>query len=222
VRFNPSRAIHSLRGKADLFSPLKNPKGVRLKCDWPLVDIILSGSTIARFSKKRPRSRLDQPPRDNDSQHRRLLTKMSRFFHGDSSSESSSSDEEELYSEEEEEEQAGSDEEESDEDGEGESDEASSDDEEGGKQKGINRFIKGEGDSESEESSDEDRAKVVKSAKDKRLEELESTVKAIENGQKINDWGSISTGMYFVMGRMRWWTGLTFFAQNSTSSTDKL
>ncbi|RQM06431.1 hypothetical protein DH86_00002274 [Scytalidium sp. 3C] len=46
---------------------------------------------------------------------------------------------------------------------------------------------------DSDESSDEDRAKVVKSAKDKRLEELEATVKAIENGQKINDWGSIST-----------------------------
>lgn len=118
---------------------------------------------------------------------------MSRFFHGDSSSESSSSDEEELYSEEEEEENVASDEEESDEEGSGDSDEASSDDEEGGKQKGLNRFIKGEGASESEESSDEDQVKIVKSAKDKRLEELESTVKAIENGQKINDWGSIST-----------------------------
>jgi translation initiation factor 3 subunit C len=120
---------------------------------------------------------------------------MSRFFHGDSSSESSSSDEEDLYPEGEGEDKVDSDEEESDEEGEEESEESSSDEEGDGKLKGLNRFIKGGGESESEESSDEDRAKVVKSAKDKRLEELESTVKAIENGQKINDWGSISTGM---------------------------
>jgi translation initiation factor 3 subunit C len=47
----------------------------------------------------------------------------------------------------------------------------------------------------SDESSSEDGARVVKSAKDKRLEELEGTVKAIENGEKINDWGSISAGI---------------------------
>jgi translation initiation factor 3 subunit C len=129
---------------------------------------------------------------------------MSRFFHGDSSSESSSSDEEDLYPEEEEEENVASDEEDSDEEGSGESEEASSDDEEGGKQRGLNRFIKGGADSESEESSDEDQVKVIKSAKDKRLEELESTVKAIENGQKINDWGSISTGMFSLLGVMPW------------------
>jgi hypothetical protein len=27
------------------------------------------------------------------------------------------------------------------------------------------------------------------------FEELEGTIKAIENGEKINDWGSISAGM---------------------------
>ncbi|KAH8683213.1 putative eukaryotic translation initiation factor 3 subunit C [Tricladium varicosporioides] len=118
---------------------------------------------------------------------------MSRFFRGDSSSESSSSDEEELYSEEEEEEEEEEKEASSDEDGDAdEDDDDDSDDEEGGKKSGANRFMR-DADSESEESSDEDRAKVVKSAKDKRLEELEGTVKAIENGQKINDWGSIST-----------------------------
>ena len=37
----------------------------------------------------------------------------------------------------------------------------------------------------------------MKSAKDKRYEELEATIKAIENGQKINDWGSISMGMLY-------------------------
>jgi len=117
---------------------------------------------------------------------------MSRFFRGDSSSESSSSDEEELYSEEEEEVKADS-EEDSDQDAE-DSDESSSDDSEGGKKTGANRFMKG--DSESEDSSEDERGQV-KSAKDKRIEELESTIKAIENGKKINDWNVISNGTLF-------------------------
>jgi hypothetical protein len=119
--------------------------------------------------------------------------KMSRFFHGDSSSESSSSDEEELYSEEEAEEKVASDEEDSDEEDEDDDDDSSSEDEDGAKKSGAAKFFR-DADSESEESSDEERAKIVKSAKDKRLEELEGTVKLIENGQKINDWGSISAG----------------------------
>ncbi|RKF65761.1 Eukaryotic translation initiation factor 3 subunit C [Golovinomyces cichoracearum] len=109
---------------------------------------------------------------------------MSRFFHGDSSSESSSSDEEELYSEEE-------DQENSDAEDSSDEDDSSSEDE-GNKKTGANRFMK-DADSESDDSSDDDRAKVVKSAKDKRQEELEITVRAIENGEKINDWGAIST-----------------------------
>jgi translation initiation factor 3 subunit C len=119
---------------------------------------------------------------------------MSRFFRpaADSSSESSS-DEEELYSEEEDDEKVVS-EEGSDEEEDEDEDEDSSEDEDGVKKKGANRFMRGAG-SVSEDSSDDDRAKVVKSAKDKRLEELEGTVKAIENGEKINDWGSISAGM---------------------------
>ncbi|RKF74864.1 Eukaryotic translation initiation factor 3 subunit C [Golovinomyces cichoracearum] len=109
---------------------------------------------------------------------------MSRFFHGDSSSESSSSDEEELYSEEE-------DQENSDAEDSSDEDDSSSEDE-GNKKTGANRFMK-DADSESDDSSDDDRAKVVKSAKDKRQEELEITIRAIENGEKINDWGAIST-----------------------------
>ncbi|RKF57973.1 Eukaryotic translation initiation factor 3 subunit C [Golovinomyces cichoracearum] len=109
---------------------------------------------------------------------------MSRFFHGDSSSESSSSDEEELYSEEE-------DQENSDAEDSSDEDDSSSEDE-GNKKTGANRFMK-DADSESDDSSDDDRAKVVKSAKDKRQEELEITVRAIENCEKINDWGAIST-----------------------------
>ncbi|KAH8768620.1 eukaryotic translation initiation factor 3 subunit C [Hyaloscypha sp. PMI_1271] len=116
---------------------------------------------------------------------------MSRFFHGDSSSESSSSDEEELYSEEEVEEKVAS-EDEDEEEEDDEDEDSSSEDEDGAKKSGANRFMR-DAESESDESSDEDRAKIVKSAKDKRLEELEATVKAIENGQKINDWGVIST-----------------------------
>ncbi|PWY77905.1 eukaryotic translation initiation factor 3 subunit EifCc [Aspergillus eucalypticola CBS 122712] len=113
---------------------------------------------------------------------------MSRFFYGGGSdSESSSSDEEELYSDREEEEQS---EEESSEEETEEEEESSSDDEDAGKT-GANRFMKNV--SESEESEDEERVTIVKSAKDKRLEELENTVKLIENAEKISDWAVIST-----------------------------
>ncbi|KAL2012862.1 hypothetical protein VTN00DRAFT_387 [Thermoascus crustaceus] len=114
---------------------------------------------------------------------------MSRFFHGGASdSESSTSDEEELYSDHDEEEL--SEEEESSEEEEETSEEESSEEEEGGRT-GASRFMRDV--SESEESEDEDRVTVVKSAKDKRLEELESTVRLIENAEKINDWAVIST-----------------------------
>ena len=110
----------------------------------------------------------------------------SRFFsRGDSDSESSSSEEEELYSEEEEEQS----EEESSEEEE-ESDEESSDDEDG--KTGAGRFLRDV--SDESDSDDEERVTVDKSAKDKRFEELEATIKAIENAEKINDWGVISEG----------------------------
>lgn len=116
---------------------------------------------------------------------------MSRFFTaGDSSSESSSSDEEELYSEEE---NAQKSEEESDDQNEGSDDEdSSSEDFDGVEKSGVSRYLLGH--SESDESEDEDKVTVVKSAKDKRLEELETVARLIENAQKINDWSSISTG----------------------------
>ncbi|KAK7191164.1 Translation initiation factor 3 subunit c [Paraphaeosphaeria sporulosa] len=107
----------------------------------------------------------------------------SRFFsRGDSDSESSSSEEEELYSEEEKSQEEES-EEESDED-ESEEDSDSDDD-----AQGANRFLKG-GASDSESDEDEG-AKVLKSAKDKRFEELEGTIRLIENAEKINDWAVI-------------------------------
>lgn len=107
----------------------------------------------------------------------------SRFFAAsDSSSEESS--EEELYSNEEESEQEDSDQD-SDEDSDDDDDSSDS-----GSETGANRFLK-DADSESE-SDDEDVNKVLKSAKDKRFDELEATIRLIENAQKINDWAVIS------------------------------
>jgi len=117
---------------------------------------------------------------------------MSRFFtQGDSSSESESSDEEELYSDEEVTPKAEekSSEEEGDEDGDGGEGEDSDED----APKGANKFLKSD-DDESEQESDEDAPKVVKSAKSKRLEELEGVIKAIHNAKKIGDWSVISNG----------------------------
>ncbi|KAG8530024.1 Translation initiation factor 3 subunit c [Bacidia gigantensis] len=113
---------------------------------------------------------------------------MSRFFTaGDSSSESSSSDEEELYSDQE---QQQGEEEESSEEEEEEEDEGSSSSDEGGKT-GGSRFLRDA--ASSDESEDEDKVTVVKSAKDKRHEELEGIVRLIENASKIGDWSTIST-----------------------------
>ncbi|GAB7351424.1 hypothetical protein MBLNU459_g2091t1 [Dothideomycetes sp. NU459] len=115
---------------------------------------------------------------------------MSRFFYGSDSSSEGSSDEEELYSEEETTEKAAaesSSEEESDSD-EDDSDSDSSDDE-GGKT-GASRFLREA--SDDSETDEEDKVTVVKSAKDKRFDELEGTIRLIENAEKINDWGVIS------------------------------
>ncbi|PQE12081.1 putative Eukaryotic translation initiation factor 3 subunit C protein [Rutstroemia sp. NJR-2017a BVV2] len=120
---------------------------------------------------------------------------MSRFFRGDSSSESSSEDEQDLYSDDDqvEEQEEESDEESSEQDDDDDdSDSDSSSDDGVGKKTGANAFLRDDDDSDTESSGD-DEVKVVKSAKNKRFEELEATVKAIENGEKINDWGSIST-----------------------------
>jgi translation initiation factor 3 subunit C len=126
---------------------------------------------------------------------------MSRFFRGgDDSSSDSSSDEEELYSEEEEEEQQQDSQEDS---SEADSDDSSSDDEGG---RGINKFLK-DASSDSEDSDDEVRAKV-KSAKDKRLDELESSIKQIENGQKNGDWTLISAG---TRNTVEFWLNFFFF-----------
>jgi translation initiation factor 3 subunit C len=58
-------------------------------------------------------------------------------------------------------------------------------------QKKKSRFMRGDSD---EDSEDEDVKRVVKSTKDKRLEEIEATGKVMDNGLKINDWVAISNG----------------------------
>ena len=117
----------------------------------------------------------------------------SRFFsHGDSSSSESDSDEEELYSDDERDAKAqdGSDEDSDEDDDDDDDDDDSDSDSEDGGRTGASRFLRDESD-ESEES-DEDKVTVVKSAKDKRFDELEGTIRLIENGEKISDWNSIN------------------------------
>ncbi|PNS13809.1 Eukaryotic translation initiation factor 3 subunit C [Sphaceloma murrayae] len=113
---------------------------------------------------------------------------MSRFFYGSESSSESSEEEESLYGSGEEaeakSEEGSSSEEESDEEG------SDSDSSEGEGRTGASRFLRDE--SDESESEDEDRVTVVKSAKDKRFDELEAIIKQIENAEKINDWGVIS------------------------------
>lgn len=53
-----------------------------------------------------------------------------------------------------------------------------------------------EGGDEDPEDSDDEVKKVVKSAKDKRLDEMEATGKVMDNALKINDWVAISNGMH--------------------------
>lgn len=105
---------------------------------------------------------------------------MSRFFAASDSDDSSSSDEE-LYSNDEESEQ---------EDSEMGSDDSDDSDSDSGSETGANRFLK---DVSSDESSDdEDASRVLKSAKDKRFDELEAVVRQIENAQRIQDWAVIA------------------------------
>ena len=47
---------------------------------------------------------------------------------------------------------------------------------------------------EDEDESDQETVKVVKSAKSKRLDEMEAIEKSIGNGQRINDWASVNSG----------------------------
>ncbi|EKM54372.1 uncharacterized protein PHACADRAFT_258172 [Phanerochaete carnosa HHB-10118-sp] len=130
---------------------------------------------------------------------------MSRFFRqaGDSDSETESSSEEELMSSEDEAPKpattkpamsrflrgAGNSDSSDGSDSESES-ESESSEEEDDKTKKKSRFLRTE---EDEDSSDEEEGKrVVKSARDKRLEEMEASGKMMDNALKINDWVAIS------------------------------
>lgn len=147
---------------------------------------------------------------------------MSRFFRrgGDSSdSDSSSSEEEELLSQDESDDDAakpskpstsqgattgakpmsrflrtedsGDSDSDSDSDSEDDSDEGEVAKPEPAKKR--SQFLKND---EGSESSDEESVKhIVKSAKDKRMEELETSGAVIEQKIKINDWAAINTGM---------------------------
>ena len=50
------------------------------------------------------------------------------------------------------------------------------------------------------DDSDEDVKRVVKSARDKRLDEMEATGKVMDNALKINDWIAISSGKFYSSG----------------------
>jgi hypothetical protein len=143
---------------------------------------------------------------------------MSRFFRGgDDSSSESSSDEEELYSTSEEEEEEDKEEQESSEE---DDEEESSDEEEGPKKTGLSRFLVDQAESESDESEEEGATKV-KSAKDKRFDELEATITTIQNRQKIDDWGSIANGMLSALVAGCPGILANYDSKSSTSSTGK-
>ena len=64
--------------------------------------------------------------------------------------------------------------------------------------KGVSKYL----DESDDEDSDEEVKRVVKSAKDKRLDEMEATGTAMNNALKINDWTAISTGRLYIRIRL--------------------
>ncbi|KAI1318099.1 Translation initiation factor 3 subunit c [Mortierella claussenii] len=102
---------------------------------------------------------------------------MSRFFRaGESDSDDTESDFSEELTASESEDHSDSD-----------SDDSSSDDDQPGKKPQGRLFGVDSDDSDSED----DTVRVVRSAKDKRFEEIEQAVTSMANGQKINDWVSV-------------------------------
>ncbi|KAJ5631554.1 Eukaryotic translation initiation factor 3 subunit C [Penicillium longicatenatum] len=108
----------------------------------------------------------------------------SRFFDGNSSSSEDDSEYDEDRS---------SDEEDSDAESGSDSGSDSGSESDGEESTGGDGFDFLKSDDESEESEDDEKVTIVKSAKDKRLEGLENSMRLIENAQKINDWAVIST-----------------------------
>ena len=83
-----------------------------------------------------------------------------------------------------------SDDDDDDDDDEGDSDEESGEEKQGGPKK-ASRFLRGAID---DSDSEDDVKKVIKSAKDKRVDEMDAIVRTIENAQRIDDWVAISKG----------------------------
>ncbi|WFD32065.1 Translation initiation factor 3 subunit c [Malassezia sp. CBS 17886] len=127
----------------------------------------------------------------------------SRFFRAISDSESDSSSEEELLSDDEvsqtlpKETKDSDDSDDSDDNDDSDGSAGSKDedgDEDGGsdgpkKRKPMSRFMR---DAASDSDSEEDVRKVIKSAKDKRLDEFETVIHTLGNAQRIDDWVTIS------------------------------
>ena len=65
-------------------------------------------------------------------------------------------------------------------------------DDEPKEEKKKSRFLRTMSD---DDDSEEDERRVVKSAKDKRLDEMEACGKTMDNALKINDWVAISNGL---------------------------
>jgi translation initiation factor 3 subunit C len=63
------------------------------------------------------------------------------------------------------------------------------------------RFLRDEDDESS--SGDEEEIRVVKSAKDKRFEEMDGLLKNIENALKINDWNFVQNGEFIISIRIQ-------------------
>lgn len=59
-------------------------------------------------------------------------------------------------------------------------------------------LVKGARTADSDDSDSEDEKKVVKSAKDKRIEEMQAIGKAIDNALKIGDWVATSNGAFIL------------------------
>jgi translation initiation factor 3 subunit C len=116
----------------------------------------------------------------------------SRFFKGSDTSDSEDDSEHELYSGEEEESSSEEESSEESDDDDGSDDDSDSDSSDDGLT-GANRFLKADKDADSEDESDEEKVTVVKSARDKRFDEADVVVRAIDNAVKINDWSVIST-----------------------------
>jgi len=122
---------------------------------------------------------------------------MSRFFaKGLSDSDSSSSDsDEELYSEEEENDnEAASDKSEESSSEDDDDDDDSDAEGEAPAENRASRFMRGLSGADDGDSSDDESKRIVRSAKDKRFDEIDGCIKLIENAEKINDWAVISQG----------------------------